>query len=47
MAFRHLATKIYGFLIDLNKLQVIVTEIEKNHVRIKQFFVDIVEVIEE
>jgi hypothetical protein len=31
MAFRHVATKIYGFLIDWDKLQVIVAEIRKLH----------------
>ena len=40
MAFRHVATKIYGFLIDWSKLQVIVNDIAGNHNRIKQFFVD-------
>lgn len=38
MTFRHVATKIYGFLIDSNKLQVIVNEIEQNHVNIKHLF---------
>lgn len=38
MTFRHVATKIYGFLIDSSKLQVVVREIEQNHARIKQLF---------
>jgi len=38
MTFRHVATKIYGFLIDPNKLQVVVHEIEQNHVHIKRLF---------
>jgi hypothetical protein len=46
MAFRHIATKIYGFLIDWDKLQVIVNEIDKNHGRIKQLFIAILETIE-
>jgi len=31
MAFRHVATKIYGFLIDWDKLQAVVAEIQKLH----------------
>jgi len=38
MTFRHVATKIYGFLIDPNKLQVVVSMIERNHPNIKQIF---------
>jgi hypothetical protein len=47
MAFRHIATKIYGFLIDWGKLQVIVGGIERNHNRIKRFFTNLLSVIEE
>lgn len=39
MAFRHVATKIYGFLIDWSKLQVIVGDVEANHEAIKQLFI--------
>lgn len=42
MAFRHVATKIYGFLIDWNKLKVIVDEIDVKHDMVKQAFVDLV-----
>jgi len=38
MAFRHVATKIYGFLIDWNKLQSVVTLIESNHRAIVALF---------
>ena len=41
MAFRHVATKIYGFLIDLGKLQVIVDEIRQHHAVICQLFKDV------
>ncbi len=34
MAFRHVATKIYGFLIDEAKLAVIVSRVEESHDRI-------------
>lgn len=42
MAFRHIATKIYGFLINWDKLRFIINEIEKNHDKIKRVFVNIV-----
>lgn len=45
MAFRHVATKIYGFLIDWDKLKVIVDGIEKNHIMTKQAFIDLLEVL--
>lgn len=38
MAFRHVATKIYGFLIDWPRLQAIVEDIQKFHDRISQLF---------
>jgi predicted nucleotidyltransferase len=41
MAFRHVATKIYSFLIDWDKLKVIVDDIQENHENIKQLFVNI------
>ncbi len=36
MAFRHVATKIYGFLIDEDKLQVIVNRIKNEHANISR-----------
>ncbi|GAB4440509.1 MAG: hypothetical protein Fur0044_36980 [Anaerolineae bacterium] len=45
MAFRHVATKIYSFLIDWNKLQIIIDDIEKNHQQIQQFFTDILDAL--
>lgn len=42
MAFRHIATKIYGFLINWDKLKFIINEIEKNHDKIKRIFVNII-----
>ncbi len=41
MAFRHVATKIYGFLIDWSKLESIINEIEENHRRIKRLVLDV------
>ncbi|MCX6049643.1 MAG: hypothetical protein NT075_31475 [Chloroflexi bacterium] len=38
MAFRHVATKIYGFLIDEAKLTVIVTRIKTEHSNIVSIF---------
>ncbi len=38
MAFRHVATKIYGFLIDADKLNVIVEDINTYHSGIEQLF---------
>lgn len=38
MAFRHVATKIYGFLLDRKKLDVIVQQIKSNHKGITDFF---------
>lgn len=37
MAFRHVATKIYSFLLDWNKLQSILDDIMQSHELIKQF----------
>jgi hypothetical protein len=47
MAFRHVATKIYGFLIDANKLSFVIRDIEEHHNRIKQLILDVVISIEE
>ena len=38
MAFRHVATKIYGFLIDAIKLDVIINDIQLNHNHIEDLF---------
>lgn len=38
MAFRHVATKIYGFLIDETKLNVIVARVENSHSEIVEIF---------
>jgi hypothetical protein len=38
MAFRHVATKIYGFLIDWARLQIVVSDIQKLHIRILRLF---------
>ena len=42
MAFRHVATKIYGFLIDEAKLNVVVSDIELNHQIIETLFRDLI-----
>jgi len=47
MAFRHIATKIYGFLIDWNKLKFIINEIEINHNKIKGIFAEVLRSINE
>jgi hypothetical protein len=47
MAFRHVATKIYGFLIDANKLSFVIRDIKAHHSRIKQLILDVVLSIEE
>lgn len=38
MAFRHVATKIYGFLLDWNKLKAIVEEVGTMHPLTKELF---------
>ncbi|MEZ4512981.1 MAG: hypothetical protein R3C62_14020 [Chloroflexota bacterium] len=38
MAFRHVATKIYGFLIDWSKLHTVIKDIELQHENIIQTF---------
>ena len=45
MAFRHVATKIYGFLIDEDKLKVIVSRIKDEHTNISQLISQVLEVI--
>lgn len=45
MAFRHVATKIYSFLIDWEKLDGIIKLIEKKHPQIKQLFLDVLAAI--
>ena len=39
MAFRHVATKIYGFLIDRDKLEVVVRRIKNEHNNISNLIV--------
>jgi len=46
MAFRHVATKIYSFLIDWDKLDVILKLIKGKHNQIRQLFFDILESIQ-
>lgn len=46
MAFRHVATKIYSFLIDWDKLEVIIDDIQENHEKIKHFFINILNTID-
>lgn len=43
MAFRLVATKIYGFLIDADKLNVIVEDIHTHHSEIAQIFYELLE----
>jgi hypothetical protein len=47
MAFRHVATKIYGFLIDAAKLGFVIRDIGANHSRLRQLILDVVTSIEE
>ena len=46
MAFRHIATKIYGFLIDWSKLKFIINNIESSHNKIKGIFANILDIIQ-
>lgn len=46
MAFRHIATKIYGFLIDWNKLKFIINNIEASHNKIKGIFTNILDTMQ-
>ena len=45
MAFGHVATKIYSFLIDWDKLEVIIDDIQENHVNIKPLFVSLLDTL--
>ena len=45
MAFRHVATKIYGFLIDSNKLEAIVEDISTQHREIEKIFHKLLETL--
>ncbi|HEV8711282.1 MAG TPA: hypothetical protein VGX03_00435 [Candidatus Binatia bacterium] len=47
MAFRHVATKIYGFLIDATKLRFVIRDIEENHSRMRQLILNVVDAIKE
>lgn len=40
MGFRHVVTKIYGFLLDWERLKRVVDQIAKHHISIKQVFVN-------
>ncbi len=40
MSFRHVATKIYGFLLSSEKLQRLIDQILEEHNRIKQLFLN-------
>lgn len=46
MAFRHVATKIYSFLIDWEKLEVIITLIRNQHHQIEQLILRILKTLE-
>lgn len=46
MAFRHVATKIYGFLIDWNKLEAVLKDMEENHEGIKRLLREVRQAIE-
>ncbi|MCI5145356.1 MAG: hypothetical protein D3923_07440 [Candidatus Electrothrix sp. AR3] len=45
MAFRHVATKIYGFLIDEEKLEVIVGQIKNEHQNISKLLNRVLEAV--
>jgi len=45
MGFRHVATKIYGFLLDWQRLKRVTDQILNYHTDIKQVFVNAVEII--
>jgi hypothetical protein len=46
MAFRHVTTKIYGFLIDWDKLKSIIDQIEQRHGLVKLLFDDLLKRLE-
>jgi len=45
MAFRHVATKIYGFLIDDDKLEVVVDRIKNEHDNISKLVSQVLEAV--
>jgi hypothetical protein len=45
MGFRHVATKIYGFLLDWERLKRLVDQILKYHSEIKQLSVDTIDML--
>jgi len=45
MAFRHVATKIYGFLIDDDKLEVVVDRIKNEHENISELVRQVLEAV--
>jgi len=47
MAFRHVATKIYGFLIDEAKLIVIVSRVEDSHEQIIELVEDLLHAVQQ
>lgn len=47
MAFRHVATKIYSFLLDWNKLQSILDDIMQTHLALKQLIRETVDSLPE
>lgn len=44
MGFRHVVTKIYGFLLDWDRLRRVVDQILKFHTNFKQIFLDAIEI---
>lgn len=44
MGFRHVVTKIYGFLLDWDRLRRVVDQIAKFHTDFKQIFLDAIEI---
>jgi hypothetical protein len=47
MAFRHVATKIYGFLIDESKLDVIVLKVQNEHFQITNLFEQLLNTVQQ
>lgn len=46
MGFRHVVTKIYGFLLDWERLRRVVDQIALHHEKIKQIFTDAIKIVE-
>lgn len=44
MGFRHVVTKIYGFLLDWDRLRRVVDQTSKFHTNFKQIFLDAIEI---